>query len=204
MAKAALPSRQTRRVSGRSVLACALLAVGFSAGRESGAAEPPAREGAEAREQARLCERLNREEGAAACRAALALGIGAARRDAVRQMLARHLVALEKWDDLAEHYREDVRLEPKSADAWERLGRTLLFALDQRAQAIAALEQAVRLAPAAAEPRVTLGLALAAEKRHPEAVAALREALRLDPAVLTGRPAARAVLDAAERGQPWP
>lgn len=205
MSKAALPSRaRTSRVRGRSALACVLLAVGVVAGRESGAAEPTARESAEAREQARLCERLNQEEGAVACRAALALGIGATRRDAIRQMLARHLVALEKWDALAEHYREDVRLEPQSAVAWERLGRTLLFALDQHAQAIAALEQAVRLAPAAAGPRVTLGLALAAEKRYPEAVASLREALRLEPAVLSGRPAARAALDAAERGQPWP
>jgi hypothetical protein len=51
---------------------------------------------------------------------------------------------------------------------------------------------------------VTLGLALAAARRLAEGAAALEEALRLDPAALDGRPAARAVLDAARQGRPWP
>ncbi len=191
-------------MSGRRVLVLLLAAFGAIATRELPAAEPATSETAAAREQARSCERLNLEEGAAACRAALALGIRPARRSGIRLALARHLVALERWDELAEHYREDTRREPANAAAWERLGRVLLFVLDRRAEAIAAVEQAVRLAPTDAEPRVTLGLALAAEGRYPEAVAALREALHLDPAVLGGRPASRAVLDAAERGQPWP
>jgi len=103
-----------------------------------------------------LCERLNLEEGVTACRAALALGIGPARRGAVRQMLARHLVALEKWGELAGHFREDVALDPEDAVAWQRLGTTLLFALDEHAQAITALEEARRLAPGDAETRVAL------------------------------------------------
>lgn len=168
------------------------------------AAAGPARETAAAREQARLCERLNQEEGVAACRAALALGIGPARRGPVRQMLARHLVVLEKWDDLAALFREDVRLAPKSAEAWRRLGATLLFALDQRADAIRALTEAARLAPGDAETRLTLGLALAADGRQADAAAALREALGIDPAVLEDRPAAQAVLEAAAAGRSWP
>jgi tetratricopeptide (TPR) repeat protein len=180
-----------------------------SASHVAAATEPPAprsaaHETAQAREQARLCERLHGEEGVAACRAALALGIAPARRSALRQKLASRLVVLEKWDELAELYREDVQLEPKNAEAWERLGRALLFTLDRRADAVAALEQAVRLAPSDAETRLTFGLALATAGRYTEAVAALHEALRLDPDVLAGRPAARAVLEAAERGQPWP
>ncbi len=179
-----------------------MLALLAAAGQ--GLARTAAHETAAAREQARLCERANLEDGVAACRAALALGIGPARRGAVRQMLARHLVALERWDELADHFREDVRLDPANAVAWQRLGTTLLFALDEPAEAIAALEQAVRLAPADAETRLALGLALAAAGRQPEAVSALREAVRLDPAVLAGRPAARAVLEAAESSQSWP
>ncbi len=175
-----------------------------TAGERTPREAAPPHETAAAREQARQCERLNLEEGAAACRAALALGIGAARRPAVRLMLARDLVALEAWDELAELYREEVRLAPGSASAWEKLGRTLFFALDRRPEALAALREAVRLAPADAAPRVTLGLALAADGSYGEAVASLREALRLDPDALAGRPAARAVLEAAERGQPWP
>jgi tetratricopeptide (TPR) repeat protein len=182
------------------------------AGRENGAAREPAaprekvptRETAAAREQARLCERENLEEGAAACREALALGIGGVRRPAVREMLARHLVKLERWDELAELLREDVRLAPADSAAWQRLGLTLLFGLDERAEATGALEQAVRLAPADASARVSLALALQAAGRPAEAVSALDEALKLDPAVLDGRPAARAALEAARRGERWP
>ena len=41
---------------------------------------PPPEETPEAREPARLCERLDEEEGIEACRAALALGLGPERR----------------------------------------------------------------------------------------------------------------------------
>jgi tetratricopeptide (TPR) repeat protein len=170
------------------------------AARESPAArEPPA-----AREQARLCERENLESGAAACREALALGIGGARRAAIRQMLARHLVALERWDELAELLRESVRLEPSSSAAWQRLGLTLLYGLGETAEAVGALEEAVRLAPADARARLDLALALQAAGRGTEASRAADEALELDPDVLDARPAARAALDAARRGEPWP
>jgi tetratricopeptide (TPR) repeat protein len=157
-----------------------------------------------AREQARLCERLNLEEGVAACRAALALGIGRDRQGPIRQILAKHLVALERWDELAELLRENVRLEPGNAAAWQRLGLVLLFALDEPAEAIGALEEAARLAPADASVRLGLGLALQAGGRGKEAVEAIEAALRLDPAALEGRPAARALLEAARRDEAWP
>ena len=157
-----------------------------------------------AREQARLCERTSLEEGAAACRAALALGIGPERRGSVRELLARHLVALERWDELAEVLRDTVRLDPTNAAAWQRLGLTLLFSLDAPAEAMGALQEAVRLAPADAPSRLGLALALQAAGRTGEATAAFDVALRLDPAVLDGRPAARAALDAARRGERWP
>ena len=169
------------------------------------AAAPAAeRETAAAREQARLCERKNLEEGAAACRQALALGIGSLRRGPVRAILARHLVSLERWEELAEVLREDVRESPTSAAAWQRLGLTLLFALDEPAEAIGALEEAVTLAPSDAGARVGLGLALHAAGRPQEARASLEEALEVDPSVLDGRPGARAVLEAIRRGEPWP
>ena len=164
----------------------------------------PAGEPAAAREQARLCERLNLAAGAAACRSALALGIGPERRAALREQLARHIVALEDWDALAEHFREDVRLEPQSALGWQRLGLTLLFALHETQAALGALEQAVRLAPEDAEAHVGLAQALAAAARPVEAKAAFEAALRLDPLVLDGRPAARAAFEAARGGASWP
>jgi tetratricopeptide (TPR) repeat protein len=157
-----------------------------------------------AREQARLCERLDEEEGVAACQAALTLGLGAERSRAVRMVLARHLVDLERWSELADHYREDVRLEPENAEAWTRLGSTLLFALDEKAEALAALDEAARLAPLDASVHVLLALARHSLGRYDEAAAAFDEALRLDPRVLDGRPAAQAAREAARRGEPWP
>jgi len=164
----------------------------------------PARESAAAREQARLCERQNLAAGAEACRAALALGIGPERRAALRAQLARHLVALEDWDALADQLRDEVRLEPQIALGWQRLGLTLLFALQQAKEAVSALEEAVRLAPADAEARVGLAQGLAADGRIAESAAAFEAALRLDPTVLDGRPAARAAFEAARAGASWP
>ena len=166
--------------------------------------QSPAHETAAAREQARLCERLNLAAGAEACRQALALGIGPERRAALREQLARHLVALEDWDALADHFRESVRLDPQSPVGWQRLGLTLLFALHQVAEAVGALEEAVRLAPADAETRVALAQALAAASRAGEAAAAFEAALRLDPRVLDGRPAARVEFEAVRSGASWP
>jgi tetratricopeptide (TPR) repeat protein len=158
----------------------------------------------EAREQARLCERLDEEDGVRACRLALALGLDPERRGPVRDVLAGHLVDLERWTDVADHYREDVRLAPDVAEGWTRLGSTLLFALNERAEALAALEVAARLDPGDASVRVLLAIARHALGRYDEATSAFDEALRLDPAVLDGRPVARAVREAARRGEPWP
>jgi tetratricopeptide (TPR) repeat protein len=171
----------------------------------AGSARPqPAGETPAAREQARLCERLDEEAGIEACRSALALGLRPRRREAVREILANHLVDLERWSELAEHYREDVRLDPENDEAWFRLGSTLLFALNQRAEALAALEEAARLAPADASTRSVLAIALHALGRYEEAAASFDEAVRLDPAVLEGRPAAQAMREAVRRGEPWP
>jgi tetratricopeptide (TPR) repeat protein len=182
-------------------------AMALAASGAGGAARPAVAARGEtpaAREQARQCERKNLEEGVAACRAALALGIGPERRGPVREMLAKHLAALEKWDELAELFGEGVRLDPTSAAAWQRLGQTLLFGLGQTAEATGALEEAVRLAPRDAPARADLALALHAAGRVKEAATAFEEALRIDPAVLDGRPAARAAMQAAGRGEPWP
>jgi tetratricopeptide (TPR) repeat protein len=193
MAEATLP----HPAKARAALALALVLA-------AGGAPAAERESAAAREQARLCERKNLEEGAAACRQALALGIGPERRGPVRTILARHLVALERWDELADLLREDVGEHPTSGIAWQRLGLTLLFALGEPAEAAGALQEAVRLAPADAGARVGLGLALHATGRAKEALASLEEALKLEPSILDGRPGARAVLEAIRRGEPWP
>jgi tetratricopeptide (TPR) repeat protein len=186
-----------------TTLAAALVAAPAPA-RAQGGARSPHGETAAAREQARLCERLDGEEAIAACRAALALGIGPARRAAVRQLLSLRLATLERWDDLAALLRDSVELDPGDAVAWQRLGGVLLFGLGRPADAVLALEEAVRLAPGEASARVDLAVALASAGRLPDALAAFAEAARLDPAVLESRPATRAVLDAAREGRRWP
>jgi tetratricopeptide (TPR) repeat protein len=184
----------------------AVLLVALLAAAPARAAVPAAEGGSSraARDAARLCERESGEKGLAQCRAALDLGIPEPRRRAVRELLARHLVELERWAELAEHYREGVRLEPGNARAWYRLGQTLLFAVDDAVEASAALEEAARLDPTDPEIRVAYALALQALGRHTEADAQFDEALRLDPGVLEGRPAASAARDAARDGRRWP
>ncbi len=86
------------------VKARAAVALGLALLAAPALAAPPEVPGARgetpaAREQARLCERLNREPGVAACRAALGLGIGRDRQGPVREILAKHLAARrgEAW-----------------------------------------------------------------------------------------------------------
>jgi len=167
------------------------------------AAARPA-EGPAAREQARRCEELSGEEGLAACRQAIALGLAPARLDAVRELLARRLVSLERWEELVEHFREGVVLHPDRAEAYYRLGWALLFAVDRPEEAIVPLREAARLAPRDAEAHLALGIALSALGREAEANAAFDEALKLDPGLLERRPAARAVVEAARKAEGWP
>ena len=167
------------------------------------AAARPA-EGPAAREQARRCEDLSGEEGLAACRQAIALGLAPPRLDAVRELLARRLVSLERWEELVEHFREGVALHPDRAEAYYRLGWALLFAVDRPEEAVVPLREAARLAPDDAEARLALGIALNALGREEEANAAFDEALKLDPGVLERRPAARAVLESARKAERWP
>jgi tetratricopeptide (TPR) repeat protein len=194
------------RATARAALAALALAAIVSAPSAS-AAPPAAAKGDDtpaAREQARLCERLDGKDALAACRQALALGIALPRRAAVRQLLARRLAALERWEDLAELLRESVRLDPADPEVWARLGAVLLYGLERPVEAVAALDQAARLAPDAAPPRVDLAVALASAGRLGESAAAFDAAEALDPAVLDSRPAARAVRDAARAGRRWP
>jgi cytochrome c-type biogenesis protein CcmH/NrfG len=75
---------------------------------------------------------------------------------------------------------------------------------DRPAEAEPVIREAVRLRSEDAEAQVLLGETLARLGRFPEAVTAFEEALRIDSTVLDGRPGARAVYDAARRGQSWP
>jgi tetratricopeptide (TPR) repeat protein len=193
------------RASAAALLAALVAIASAPAAAAPAKVLPPARgETSAAREQARLCERLDGVEAIAACRQALALGIGPPRRGAIRQLLSQRLAALERWDELEALLRETVQLDPGDALAWQRLGDLLLFGLGRPAEAVPALTEAVRLGPGEAATRADLAVALAAAGRLVEAVAAFEDALRLDAAVLEARPAARAVLEAAREGRRWP
>ena len=167
-------------------------------------AVPPAPETAAAREQARLCEITIGEGSLAACRRAIEMGLGPARLVPVRQIVARRLAALEKWTELAEHFREDVALRPGDAEAHLKLGSALLFGLGRPAEAEAAFSESIRLAPDVALAHAFLALALGASGRSADAAAEFGIALRLDEHVFDHRPAMALAHEAAERGEPWP
>jgi tetratricopeptide (TPR) repeat protein len=154
--------------------------------------------------QARLCARTTGEPGIAACRKALELGLPAARQPVVEATLAARLSDLQRWDEVVEVYRGAAARRPTDGLARLRLGAALLHMQDRPADAELVLRDAIRLRPDDAEAQVLLGETLARLGRFPEAVAAFEEALRIDATALDGRPAARAVYDAARNGQRWP
>jgi tetratricopeptide (TPR) repeat protein len=161
-------------------------------------------ENAGAREQARLCERLTGEESLAACRRAIAQGLGPERLGSVRQIVARRLATLQRWEELAEHLRGEVALHPLDGEMRLRLGSTLLFALGRPDEAAVELAEAVRLEPASAVARGLLALAEGSSGRLTEAAEGFDAALRLDEHLLDHRPAMRAAMEAARRGEAWP
>jgi tetratricopeptide (TPR) repeat protein len=154
--------------------------------------------------QARICARASGEPGVAACRRALELGVPPARQPAIEAALAARLASLERWDEVVEVYRGAVSRRPGDAQVRIRLGAALLHMQDRAAEAEPELREAVRLRPSDAEAQALLGNALALLGRSADAVAAFEQALRLDPTVLDRRPAARAVYEAARRGERWP
>lgn len=156
-----------------------------------------------AREQARLCESRPGEEGLAACRRAIELGLGPKRLEAVRDLMARRLASLERWEQLVEHFREEVALHPERAEAQLRLGSALLFAVDRPEEALGPLREAARLGTDG-EAQVLLGIALNALGRQQEAVAAFEDAERTDHDLVDRRPASRAVYEAARKAERWP
>ncbi|HUG54543.1 MAG TPA: tetratricopeptide repeat protein [Vicinamibacteria bacterium] len=168
------------------------------------AAAPAHPQGGAAATQARLCTRSTGEAATAACRRALELGLPPARQPAIEALLAARLAGEERWDDVVEVYRAAVGRRPEDGEARLRLGAALLHMKGQVAEAEVALREAVRLRPEDAEARVALGSALSALGRGAEAASTFEEALRLDPKVLDGRPAARAIYEAARQGEPWP
>jgi tetratricopeptide (TPR) repeat protein len=168
------------------------------------AAQPRRVDGPEAREQLRLCVELPKQEGVAACRQAIALGLSTARSVVAHRLLARKLSVLKRWDELADTYRSLAALRPEDADPRLRLGLALLHGQGRAEEAEAPLREAVRLDPGDARAHASLGAALNALGRHAEALAAFGEALKLEPGHFDAWPAARRIYEASQRGEKWP
>jgi tetratricopeptide (TPR) repeat protein len=167
-------------------------------------APAPPRDSLRVAELTQACVEGEDEEGVAACRRAIDHGMTPSRTAVLYQLLALKLASLERWGEVAEAYRALGELRPDDAETQLRLARVLLYGLDEPAEAADAAREAARLDPAHAEAFALLGAALNELDRHTEAVAAFEEALRLEPAFLDERPAARAVYQAARRGESWP
>lgn len=191
-----------RRVRGARLRDAGVVLLSLLAAARTAAAPP--RDSTAALQQARQCIDLPKERGIAACRAALALGLGPRRAAVIRDALAGKLAALRRWEEVVAVYREAARVQPESAGASFRLGTALLHAAGRPDEALPWLREAARLDPADPRPWGALGAALSALGRNPEAAAAFEEAVRRDPAWLESRPASRAIAEAARRGEAWP
>jgi tetratricopeptide (TPR) repeat protein len=180
-----------------SLLATLWLAAAAALAAQTG--ETPA-----AREEARRCLELRREEAVAACRHALELGLRPARAATVRRALALELIALERGEEAVAVYRDAARAQPEDAEAHLRLGQALLSVAGDAEAARVALERARDLRPDEARVQGALGLALSALGRPAEARAAFEAAERLEPDFFRSRPGARRAYEAAIRGERWP
>jgi cytochrome c-type biogenesis protein CcmH/NrfG len=134
----------------------------------------------------------------------LRLGLPPVRAQALRRVLAAHLVALGRGPEAVEAYREAVALQPGDAEARLRLGRALLLLAGEADEAVAELQAALRLEPRRAEAYGLLGSALLSLGQLPESAAAFAEAEKLDPAYFALRPAEALAYGAAQGGAPWP
>ncbi len=155
-------------------------------------------------ERMRACADGHGVDAVAACRKALALGLAPKRAALVRDLLARQLVALERWDEALEVRDEDARAQPDNGLAQLRLGEALLFYTDRAADALAAFDAALALRPDDADAAGARGLALNALGRFDESAASFETALGLAPGWLDARPSAQLVLEASRKGERWP
>jgi protein O-GlcNAc transferase len=86
----------------------------------------------------------------------------------------------QNWNVAVPQFREAIRLDGKSAEAYLHLGLALRMQ-QQSAEGLQALAAAAELAPQSALTHLELGKALLANGDDPRAVSVLQEALRLDP-----------------------
>lgn len=91
---------------------------------------------------------------------------------------------LQRYTDAANLFADIVKVEPHHAQAWGGLGRAAHL-LGHDAHAIAALEQAILLAPDWAEPLYEAALVYADRGEHAMAEDRLRRALTRDPGLAT-------------------
>jgi len=90
---------------------------------------------------------------------------------------------LQRYADAANLFADIVKIEPQHAQAWGGLGRAAHL-LGQDGHAIAALEQAIALAPDWAEPLYEAALVYADRGDHALAEDRLRRALRRDASLI--------------------
>lgn len=97
-----------------------------------------------------------------------------------RFVVAELCFELQRYTEAASTFAEIVRAEPQHAQAWGGLGRAAHL-LGEDGHAIAALEQAILLAPDWAEPLYEVALLYAEKNDHGLAEDRLRRAIARDP-----------------------
>jgi tetratricopeptide (TPR) repeat protein len=117
------------------------------------------------------------EEALAAARTA----VGLAPDDQNLKILANVLVQLGRHAEAAEAVRAAPRLDPSDPQRHYLLGAALADQRGHDEQAMAAFEQAARLAPEMVEVHVAMGHLAARARRYDRAEACFQRALALDP-----------------------
>ncbi len=102
---------------------------------------------------------------------------------AYRFVIGELCFELQRYAEAANVFAEIVKVEPHHAQAWDGLGRAAHL-LGQDQHAIAALEQAILLAPEWAEPLYEAALLYADRGEHALAEDRLRRAVLRDPKLM--------------------
>ncbi|MCM2257445.1 MAG: tetratricopeptide repeat protein [Vicinamibacteria bacterium] len=163
----------------------------------------PAYETRAARDAQRACFAVLSDEAVPACERALALGLTVGKASGVARRLALLHARELRWEQAAQAWAACAAILPKEPAPRVAHGH-LLSLLGRHDEALAAFDEALRLAPDDAEALLGAGTALARLGRGSEALARIDEAARREPELFERRPALAAMRDALRAGKSWP
>ena len=146
--------------------------------------------------------RLQRyEEALQALAQAAALQPGPPLAGSLQRLMGRAAQELERPEAAAEHYQRALQLDPRDAEALDRLA-LVRFGQQRYAAALDLYRKVVEIKPGSAQIHANLGATLYYLGRVDEAIRSLEHALSLDPALETARTALEQIRQTLPRPAP--